>query len=93
MIELLAVALMLLLTVGGGLVLYALVDAETDRRRVMDRESAERVARRDTDGGTGRPSDPGAHRDNDLDAPLNTDRGDHRGADRGNHWGDDRDDR
>ena len=77
MFELFIVALMLLLAVGGGLLLYVLVDAEKSERRVMDRGAAERVARRDTD--------PSAHRDNDLDAPWN--------ADGGNHWGSDRDDR
>jgi len=41
--------LMLVVCVGGGLLLYAAVAAERDGRQVMDRESAERVARRDTD--------------------------------------------
>ena len=85
MLELFVVALMLLLTVGGGLLLYLLVDAEKEKRQVMDRGSAERVARRDTDDRTGEGTDPTAHRDNDLDAPWN--------ADGGNHWGSDRDDR
>lgn len=48
-IGILFVALFLLVAVGGGLLLYVLVRSEHDRRRVMDRESAERVARRDTD--------------------------------------------
>ena len=39
--------LVLVGSVGSALVLYALVRAENDRRRVMDRESAENVARRD----------------------------------------------
>lgn len=39
----------LLLSVGGGLLLYLLVRDEANRRRVMDRKSAERTARRDTD--------------------------------------------
>jgi len=39
----------MLLSVGGGLLLYLLVRGEKNRRRVMDRESAERAARRDTD--------------------------------------------
>lgn len=85
MFELFAVLLMVLLSVGGGLLLYAMIDAETDQRQAMDRESAERVARRDTDDGTGRNADPSAHRDNDLDAPWN--------AEKGNHWSGDRDDR
>ena len=42
-------ALVLLLSVGGGLLLWAAVDSEKNQRRVMDRESAERAARRDTD--------------------------------------------
>jgi hypothetical protein len=42
--------LALALSVGGGLVLYALVRREHDDRERMDRAEAERAARRDTDG-------------------------------------------
>ena len=42
-------ALVLLVSVGGGLLLWAAVDSEKNQRQVMDRESAEKVARRDTD--------------------------------------------
>lgn len=42
-------AVFLLVAVGGGLLLYLLVRSEHDQRRTMDRESAEKVARRDTD--------------------------------------------
>ena len=51
--------LMLLLALGGPLVLYALIQSETDDVSVMDREAAERTARsdsgeeRDTDAGWG----------------------------------------
>jgi type II secretory pathway pseudopilin PulG len=38
-----------LLAVVAPLVLYALVRAEHDDRQTMDREDAERAARRDTD--------------------------------------------
>ncbi|NHN58792.1 MULTISPECIES: hypothetical protein [Halorussus] len=85
MFELFVVALMLLLTVGGGLLLYAMVDAEKNERRVMDRESAERVARRDTDTRGSDETDPSAPPNNDLDASGN--------AERGNHWGSDRDEK
>ena len=47
-----AIVLLFLLVgvgVGGGLLLWAAVDSEKRQRRVMDRESAEQVARRDTD--------------------------------------------
>ena len=44
------VVLLLGLSVGGGLLLYALVRDEANNRAAMDRERAERVARRDTDG-------------------------------------------
>lgn len=44
----LLVMVFLVIGLGGGLVLYALVRAETTRRPVMDREAAERTARRDT---------------------------------------------
>ncbi|MFB6085266.1 MAG: hypothetical protein ABEJ84_00440 [Halodesulfurarchaeum sp.] len=40
-------ALFFLLAVGGSLVLYVLVRDEHDRRETMDRETAERTARRD----------------------------------------------
>lgn len=42
------VLLVLLLAVAAPLVLYALVSSETDDLPVMDRETAERAARRDT---------------------------------------------
>jgi multisubunit Na+/H+ antiporter MnhG subunit len=42
------VLLVLLFALVGPLVLYYLVRAEHDRREEMDRESAERAARRDT---------------------------------------------
>ena len=45
-------AVVLLVLLAGlvfPVVLYLLVRAEHDRRETMDRESAERVARRDTD--------------------------------------------
>lgn len=45
----LAVSFVVLLAVGGGLLLYWAVRSEHGRRPTMDRESAERVARRDTD--------------------------------------------
>jgi hypothetical protein len=38
-----------LLAVGGPLLLYALVRAEHGDREVMDRDAAERAARRDID--------------------------------------------
>ncbi|MEE6209952.1 hypothetical protein U3A55_07285 [Salarchaeum sp. III] len=41
----------LVLGVGGGFVLYALVRAEHDKRERMNREDAEREARRDADDG------------------------------------------
>jgi hypothetical protein len=43
------VVFLVVLSLGGGLVLYWLVSAEGVHRPVMDRESAERLARRDTD--------------------------------------------
>jgi hypothetical protein len=43
------VVLVLLFAVVAPLVLYVLVSAETDDLPVMDRETAERVARQDTD--------------------------------------------
>jgi hypothetical protein len=44
------VALVLLFGVLGPLVLYVFVRGEHDQRERMDRESAERAARRDRDG-------------------------------------------
>ncbi|UPV73667.1 hypothetical protein M0R89_14105 [Halorussus limi] len=38
----------LVLSVGGGLLLWSAVDSEKRQRRVMDRGSAEKAARRDT---------------------------------------------
>ena len=43
----LLVGLFLAVGIGGGVVLYVLVRAEHDRRDVVDREEAERLARRD----------------------------------------------
>jgi uncharacterized protein HemX len=43
------VLLFLVLGIGGPLLLYWLVRAEHDDREVMDREPAERTARRDVD--------------------------------------------
>jgi len=43
------VALVLAISVGGGLLLYAMVRSEHDQRTVTDRERGERIARRDTD--------------------------------------------
>ncbi|RMB23891.1 hypothetical protein [Haloplanus aerogenes] len=43
------VLVFLLLGVGGPLLLYWLVRAEHENREVMDRDAAERAARRDTD--------------------------------------------
>lgn len=37
----------IVVTVGAGLLLYALVRAEHDEREVLDRDEAERLARRD----------------------------------------------
>jgi len=45
----LALIVFLLLGVGGPLLLYSLVRAEHENREVMDRDAAERAARRDTD--------------------------------------------
>ena len=42
-------AVVLLLSLAAPVVLYALVRAERGQREVMDREDAERAARRDTD--------------------------------------------
>ena len=44
----LAILLVLGIGLGGGLLLYALVRAEHDERRAMERGKAERAARRDT---------------------------------------------
>ena len=43
------VALAVVVSVGLGLVLYALVRAEHDRREVVGRDEAVRLARRDDD--------------------------------------------
>ncbi|MFB6195910.1 MAG: hypothetical protein ABEI80_07040 [Haloplanus sp.] len=43
------VVLVMVLAVGAPLLLYALVRAEHVDREVMDRDAAERVARRDVD--------------------------------------------
>lgn len=43
--------LVLLLALGGPLVLYALIQSETDDVPVMDREAAERAARSDSGNG------------------------------------------
>ncbi len=48
MAEGLVVVVFLLLALAAPLVLYALVRAEHDQREEMDRETAERAARRDT---------------------------------------------
>jgi hypothetical protein len=48
------VVLVFLVGVGAPLVLYALVRAEHDQREAMDREAAERTARRDVDDGDSR---------------------------------------
>jgi len=56
MAEIAILLFFLLVSVGGGLLLWKLVDAEKHQRRTMDRESAERAARRDTD-------ERGTHRD------------------------------
>lgn len=48
MVEGLVVALVLLLAFAAPLVLYVLVRQEHDAREEMDRETAERTARRDT---------------------------------------------
>jgi len=44
-----ALVLVLVLGVGGSLLLYWLVRAEHEGREVMNRDAAERVARRDVD--------------------------------------------
>jgi hypothetical protein len=49
MAEIAILLFFLLVSVGGGLLLWKAVDAEKHQRRTMDRESAERAARRDTD--------------------------------------------
>ena len=40
--------LFLAVTLGGGLLLYSLVRSETRNRPVVDRDEAERLARRDS---------------------------------------------
>ena len=52
------VVLVLAISVGGGLLLYAMVRSEHDARTVTDRERGERLARRDTDD-SGRDVDGG----------------------------------
>lgn len=47
MFELLVLVLFALVGVGGGVLLYVLVREERENRQVMDRQSAERAARRD----------------------------------------------
>ncbi|WP_135851272.1 hypothetical protein [Halorussus salinus] len=49
MTEIAILLFFLLVSVGGGLLLWKAVDAEKHQRRTMDRESAERAARRDTE--------------------------------------------
>ena len=49
MVGLAVVGLVVLLGVAGPLVLYVLVRSEHDGRDTMDRSTAERTARRDTD--------------------------------------------
>jgi hypothetical protein len=55
--EALLVALVLAVAVGAPVVLWLLVESETDRTEVTDRETAERLARSDSrdDGGSDRP--------------------------------------
>ncbi|WP_129114588.1 hypothetical protein [Halegenticoccus tardaugens] len=43
--------LFLVFAVGGTLLLYGLIDAETDDLPTMNRADAERLARKDTDDG------------------------------------------
>ena len=64
----------LVVTVGAGLVLYALVRSEHGQRTVTDRETAERLAREDGGGtdASSRKSDGSDRRDEDVE---------------GNHWG------
>jgi len=49
MAEIAILLFFLLLSVGGGLLLWKAVDAEKHQRQAMDREAAERAARRDRD--------------------------------------------
>jgi hypothetical protein len=55
--EALLVVLVLAVAVGAPVVLWLLVESETDRTEVTDRETAERLARSDSrdDGGSDRP--------------------------------------
>jgi hypothetical protein len=69
-VSLLFTVLALVLTVGSGLILYALVRGERNQR-TTDRETAERMARRETDDERER----GAGKQ-DSDEPIE-----------GNHWG------
>ena len=48
MADALLFVLVLLLAVGAPLVLYVLIESETEDLPTMDREAAERAARRDT---------------------------------------------
>jgi len=70
-VSLLFALVALLFTVGGGLALYALVRGERNQRTTTDRETAERLARRDT-----RDEDEGAEQTRDGNGPIE-----------GNHWG------
>jgi len=67
MAEIAILLFVLLVSVGGGLLLWKAVDAEKRQRRTMDRQQAERAARRDTDErGTGRDAaERAARRDTD----------------------------
>lgn len=44
-----ALLVVLVISLGGGLPLYVLVRQEHEAREVIDRESGERMARRDTE--------------------------------------------
>lgn len=44
----LILVLALVISIGGGLLLYALVRGEHANRQVVDRQTGERIARRDT---------------------------------------------
>ncbi|UPV99717.1 hypothetical protein M0R88_14500 [Halorussus gelatinilyticus] len=48
MAEIAILLFFLLVSVGGGLLLWKAVDSEKHQRRTMNREEAERAARRDT---------------------------------------------
>lgn len=70
-VSLLFALLALVLTAGGGLVLYVLVRGERNQRTTTDRETAEQMARRDT-----RDEGERAGEARDDDGPVE-----------GNHWG------